>query len=509
MMVDYGEIHEQHPDWAEAIPAVSPMYAEAFARQVEAPDRPLPPTLVNDDLNFLRKSSNLFRLGKVLYSAGLAAVDGPPNLVTDRANHDAEVTGDSGGFQAATGKLPWTMAEWVENLRPFAERNFDFCPIADLPTAAIVKPEFQNHVDRLRGHGGFDPEIVEGIPAETLDSLCAANGLGPEFNTCLWYTKRNTEALLSQSTTDVRWLAVLQGRDTTESRIWLEHMNGFDFDGICFPAKHLTRFEQTLYAIDELWKTGKLETYRRIHFLGTGMPQNFIVYSELLKRLRQHVNTEISITGDVSSAVQDAARGNIAVGVTLGDGGWSTQRIHSSEPKPVLDIMDDLKADKKPKKSRKSRSELADMPLDMNLEDALFDLWKRKYFAPNTPMPRLIETPTYRRNDGDGRYFIRTEIAKHLKVRDIYEPSRGGYGGDNLAYLYMYNHNLQVYAEATVQALTVSDDNTAGLMMPALRRVKDAIRRVFECQPDQRRQVIFDHHRDLNIPEWLDSAPGR
>ena len=501
-MVDYGEIHEQNPDWAEAIPAVSPSYGSSFARQVASPDRPLASSLSFDDLNFLKKSSRLYRFRKVLYSAGLAAA-GASNLVTDK-NHDAEVTGDSGGYQAGKGTLKRSIADWLENLLPFAEKNFDLCPIADLPTGAIGKKKFRKHVDRLRSNGGFDPKIVEGVPAETLFSLCAANGLGPDFNACLWYSKFNTAWLMARANPSLRWLYVIQGRSLAESRVWLEHMREHNFAGICFPAKHLVRLEQTLYAVDELWNSGELEKYQRIHFLGTGMPQNFVVYSAILKQIRKHVNPDITCTADVSSAVQESARGILTVGVTLGDGGWSLQRIHASTPK------EDLEAEQKPKKGQEQlRSELADMPPDMNLEDALFRLWLQKYFKVGAEKPPLIETPTYRRFEGDGRFFIRTEIAKHLTVGDIYDPGRGDYGTDDLAYLYMYNHNLQVYTEATVQALTIADDNTAGLMMPALQRVNDAIRRVFECPADQRRQLIFDLRRDLNIPEWLDSAPGR
>ena len=509
-MIDYGALHEKH--WAQLIPAVSPAYNTAWLNALNSP-RPLRNNITQDDLNFLKRSNPLFFLDKVLYSAGLAAGKKDYDLVKDKAGHDAELTGDSGGYQAATGTLKWAMREWLENLLPFAEEYCDFCPIADLPTSAIAnnpddadneeddedgeeaKPArkpFKHHVDRLMMNNGFDPTIVEN-PSDTLHTLIAKNKHSPEFNTCLWYTKYNTEWILANKNPDVntKWLNVIQGIGLDESEAWLNEMINYPLDGMCFPASHLTRMEQTLNAISRLWDDGMLGKYKRLHFLGTGQAQNFVVYSEVLKQIQKHVNPDISCTGDVSSAVYETKQGNMAVGFTIGNGEWAVQRIHASKPAALKEGQ------------KKEPSELANMPPNTNLEEALLHLWKKRYFGGTRVAKGWIETDSLVYRNDDPRFFVRTEIAKLLTVSDIFDLSRGKHGTDNLAYLYMYNHNLQVYAQSVYTALQYSDAAHPMFTSPTLEKVKMAIRNVFESPPEDRLDYIFVNRKELNIPDWI------
>ena len=100
MPVHYPTLYRPH--WPVLLPAVSNSYTD-YMRDLRAnPKRTLPAPYTLDDLNFLNSHSRFFSIGDCLYSFGLlAGKDGelpPPDMVTDRAGHDAVVCGDSGGY---------------------------------------------------------------------------------------------------------------------------------------------------------------------------------------------------------------------------------------------------------------------------------------------------------------------------------------------------------------------------------------------------------------------------
>ena len=462
MAVHYPPLYRPH--WPVLLPAVSNTYTNNWTKLRAKPSRSLPSPFTLDDLNFLSARSKFFSIGDCLYSFGLlVGKDGAlpaPDLVTNRSGHDARVMADSGGYQAAVGDLDIGMGLWVPSLVQFANTYCDWSPIADLPTAAINHPEFPRHIKKLTENGGFDPDVCKRGECKTLYELVAENGLGEDFNTCLWYTKYNAERIIRTPNWNekVKWLNVIQGRNLRESGVFVNEMNGYPFEGVAFPASHKTRLEQTLNALFNL--RNALPNYHRIHYLGTATPQNMVAYGVIQQELHRIGYHDMMTTTDAASMFRETGFGLI-VGMTLNRTEWTHQRV----------------------KWRALREFWPHTPLI----DALQELWNQKYFN-SGPKPKLITSDRSAHYDGDGRFFVRTEIAKSLTVGDVLVNINGEIKPDDLGYLCLWNHMIQVYIETSIIALEAYDNANPLLVMPQLLEVQAAIRSVF-ASSDPLRQI--------------------
>ena len=478
MPVHYPALYRPH--WPVLLPALSNSYTD-YMRDLRAnPKRTLPAPYTLDDLNFLNSNSRFFSIGDCLYSFGLlVGKDGkvpPPDLVTDRQGHDARVMADSGGYQAVEGKLKVGMDKWVPSLVDFVNEYCDWSPICDLPTAAIDHKKFQKHLKKLTSNGGYDPEVIERAECKTLYDLMQRNGLDECFNTCLWYTKYNAERLIRTPGWNQRtkWINVIQGRTLRESAAFVDEMKGYPFAGVAFPASHKTRLEQTLNALFRL--RNALPDYRRVHYLGTAASQNLVAYAAIQQELHRIGYSEMMTTTDVASMFKETGRA-IVVGVTLGRTQWTHARV----------------------KWRKLHEFWPHTPMI----DALQELWTRAYFK-SGPKPKLITDERSVHYDGDGRYFVRSEISKALTVGDVLVNIDGELKPDELGYLCLWNHMIQVYTEATIIALEAYDAGDNRLVMPQLVDLQAAIRSVFASADPLMRISELAHM--LNFLEAADNS---
>ena len=499
-MVRYPDVYPTNS--ALFVFAVSTAYTSSLAGYIEDPYRPLPGGLTLVDLNFLNRDSSLFSVGSCLYSAGPALGSAKAaakiDMVSDLANHHAEVVGDSGGFQIGQGhivpvkpgnkpppkKKAWKGKETLNNLATFAQ-NADFCPTLDFPRALLDlcdetgMPNIGPWLKHLQANGGVDPAVlIPGVPYLTLQQLCEQNGMSPEFNAALWYTIHNTEVLIRDPRISGKLWSVYQGKGNEEARAWVAAMAPYRLPGVCFAGPFLVRLEQVLDIITEDLAVGRFDHIRRLHFLGTGEMQNIVSYSVLQRCLRAETGHDIVITADAASPYLMAASGHVVIGFKLGTVDWTF-----------------MSAD---------YAELAAMPADMVLEDALFELWaaqvsgdaRESWSAPNDRTKQCCQ-----------HFFARTEISKRITVGDLMLAPDGR--SERLGELMLKNHNSQVYLEGMVTAIFHFDAKTPGMVPSQLILHCEAVEKVFAAPPDQRKAVIRNSADELNLLTGLTAVANK
>ena len=497
-MVRYPDLYKPH--WPIFTPALSTSIMRAKAWRGTPPHRfPAPYTL--DDLNFLNSKSRFFSIGAALYSVGHAGR--PPkktkrqriasDILMDFGKCDAQILSDSGGFQAARGKMTWSPEEWYSILRDFAEAHCDWSMIPDIPTAALDLGNIGPWMEQLLSNGGFDPRIVNCGDGESLNDLCNRNDLGPAFNTSLWYSKRGTEWILANRNIGgaERWWSVIQGRNLLESAAWTEEVKHYPLGGIAFPASHLHRMEQTLGCLMKLRREGLLKKIRRVHFLGTSQPALIAAYSIICHELQKRINDpdfydadtpgNFVVTVDASSAVAEYARSWLCIGFTLGRIGWTFQKIKYQA--------------------------LAEFPPERNLASAIREIWERDQFSiPVEERPPIVDDGRTIHYEGDPRFLVQTEVSKVVRICDVFEARNGRLAVDSFGTLCVINHNTQVRIEGIIKALGYYDAEDPAMVPSELLVLKRAIISVFESENPQ--ETIFKHNATLNLlAEWYSGPP--
>ena len=504
-MVHYPSIYPA--DSALFIPAISTAYTGPLPAPTAKMYRPLPAGLTATDLNFLSRDSRLFSIGCGLYSGGPALGSARRaaklDMVTTRASHNAEIIADSGGFQVAQGiiipvsngeKVPSGKTKWMghatlDNLASFAERC-DWCPTLDFPRAMLdledetATKNIAPYLSLLRANGGVDPSVLlPGVPVPTLQQLCDQNGLGPEFNTALWYTIANTEVLRRDPRIASKLWAVYQGKGLEEARIWARAMASYRFPGVCYAGIYLVWMEQTIERIVEDLAARNFDHIRRLHFLGTGEMQNICSYSTLQRCLREETGHDIIITADAASPFLMAADGMIVMGFKLGTVDWTFMSA--------------------------SISDLAAVPAATLLEDALYPIWEAQVFRDRARTPCV--NPTTRTKQINQHFFVRSEISKRITVEDLKLSlnKKRKWKVDSIGTRLLMNHNTQIYMEGMVTALTHYHANTPNMIPSQLIAHREAIEKVFATPPEQRQDFIESCSDDLNILAWLTNAANK
>ena len=499
-MVHYPDVYP--PNSALFILALSTAYTGGLAGYIKDPYRPLPGGLTLVDLNLLNHASNLFSVGSFLYSAGPALgstkAAGKVDMASDRANHQAEFVADSGGFQIGQGhivpvepgqKVPpkkkaWKGIETLNNLSVFA-KNADWCPVLDFPRALLDLTDstgisnIEPWLKHLQANGGVDPSVLlPGVPHLTLQQLCLQNGQSPSFNTALWFTIHNTEVLIRDPSIVSKLWSVYQGKGIEEARAWVAAMAKFRLPGVCFAGVFLVRMAQVLDIVVDDLADNKFDYIRRLHFLGTGEMQNIVSYSVLQRCLRAETGHGVWITADAASPYLMAASGHVVIGFKLGIVEWTFMAADYAE--------------------------LAAMPADMLLEDALFELWAAQVGGDAS---ESWSAPNERIKQCHQHFFARTEISKRITVGDLMLAPDGR--SERLGELLLKNHNSQVYIEGMVTAIGHFDAKTPDMVPSQLAVHCGAIEKVFAAPPDQRKAVIRKCADELNLLSGLTSVANK
>ena len=279
-------------DYALYLPAPNDMYARAAAQALSPRLKErLPKGLKPVDLDFLNPRSKLTRWPNVLYTAAFGVKDRGPTIISNRDRTSSFVLGDSGGFSIISGAVKASQASFRAAVLDWQERHCDVGICLDVPTRSLLVP--------ASGYTRFDD--------------------------CLDRTKKNIEfALHNRTSTSLRLLNVMQGRDHKEARGWCEAVSGYELEGLAI-AGH-TRLDLWFWIerIIELIDIGRFDRVTHIHFLGTSQPGFAVMATALQRALRKHVRPDITISLDSSLAFRIAQQfGQVSLGMNWGSGNFS------------------------------------------------------------------------------------------------------------------------------------------------------------------------------------------
>lgn len=224
------------------------------------------------DLDFMAPGNPLFTYDMALYSPGAGVGQGNERLlngVFSRRKGNTILT-DSGGLQYArdtTGKK-WLGEESQRWSLRFAEENGDESIALDIPTVAInLNPRFR------------------------------------DFRSCLDQTLDNARYWRKHQTRDMRFLAVLQGRDKTEAMEWLGEAVTVPLGGWSFGGNMRTdhyHLVEVLLRLRDLKLLGP--KMNRIHVLGNSTLVQAVMLSAIQRSMRELLDDEnFLITFDTAS----------------------------------------------------------------------------------------------------------------------------------------------------------------------------------------------------------------
>ncbi|MBB3967330.1 hypothetical protein [Rhizobium metallidurans] len=289
-------------DYARYLPAPNENFVK-FAEQSSstALKSRLPTGVLARHLNFLKPSSPLFSWPDILFTATFAVDKTADTIITRRDRQTSFVLGDSGGFSMISGAIKHSMASWREATLRWQERDCDVGIIVDVPTRAIE------------------------VPASGFKS----------FQQCLDQTIRNAEfAINARSRSDLKLLAVYQGRTKAEADRWADVMQRYQlqFEGMAIAGHTRLNIHEWVPRLIGMIERGTFETVRHIHFLGTAQPKFAVLATALQRALRRHVRTDINVTFDSSTSFTFVQKyGQITTGLDAGSFRM-TEHIMPSRP---------------------------------------------------------------------------------------------------------------------------------------------------------------------------------
>lgn len=271
-------------DYAIYLPAPNSNFARSVVKKSDAATKArLPATVKLTDLNFLDRKSRLYHYPNALYTGAFAVKDLVPTMISSRDRISTFVLGDSGGFSLISGAVKASQASFRAAVLRWQEANCDVGIILDVPTRSLNVP---------------------------------ASGY-TRFHDCLDQTKRNIEFALNQrSSTSLRLLNVMQGRDYNEARLWCEEVRDYLLDGLAIAGHTRLDLHFWIKQFFSLIDAGKFDRVSHIHFLGTAQPGFAVMATALQRALRKHVREGITVSFDSSLAFRVAQQfGQITTGL--------------------------------------------------------------------------------------------------------------------------------------------------------------------------------------------------
>ena len=177
---------------------------------------------------------------------------------------DVLVFGDSGGYQIATGALPYSN-ELREKIFHWLEANSDVAANLDIPPKTKYRNKF----------------------AECADI---------SFDNFAWFEKHQSGK--------TKFLNMLQGSNSAEYSWWYNKFKHFDFQGWAIGGPQ--RLVDFMFAVSLMLKEKEFENKKieYIHLLGISKISDFFILATLQKLINKHYGNRIYVTTDSSSPGQ-------------------------------------------------------------------------------------------------------------------------------------------------------------------------------------------------------------
>ena len=177
---------------------------------------------------------------------------------------DVLVFGDSGGYQIATGALPYSN-ELREKIFHWLEANSDVAANLDIPPKTKYRNQFAHCADI-------------------------------SFDNFAWFEKHQSGK--------TKFLNMLQGSNTDEYTWWYHKFKHFDFQGWAIGGPQ--KLVDFMFAVSLMLKEREFENKRLeyVHLLGISKISDFFILATLQKLMNAHTGNRIYITTDSSSPGQ-------------------------------------------------------------------------------------------------------------------------------------------------------------------------------------------------------------
>lgn len=233
------------------------------------------------DLNFLRCGSN-FDLSVFLTSAHVYRDVKRHDITHVRRPGQTHIV-DSGGYSLINSDVKArsiAMRMWK-----YQVEHADIAMTLDVPTATIDRGANSHY------------RTFSSCLTETVDLLKSYErwNLRPEGRRA----KRR----------GLRWLNVLQGRDSYESRAWYEAVRGFDFNGWAFAGDTRRDLFVVISRLFDMFEDGLIPCRAWFHFLGMGSLRAFVILTAIRDGLRALMNDpNIQVSFDSADAFNSVSR---------------------------------------------------------------------------------------------------------------------------------------------------------------------------------------------------------
>ena len=177
---------------------------------------------------------------------------------------DVLTFGDSGGYQVATGALPYSN-ELREKIFHWLEANSDVAANLDIPPKNKYRNQFAHCADI-------------------------------SFDNFAWFEKHQSGK--------TKFLNMLQGSNTDEYTWWYHKFKHFDFQGWAIGGPQ--KVVDFMFAVALMLKNREFENPRLeyVHLLGISKISDFFILATLQKLMNKHTGNRIYITTDSSSPGQ-------------------------------------------------------------------------------------------------------------------------------------------------------------------------------------------------------------
>ena len=288
------------PRWdkfAVYLPAMQYHYASAVKDNKPIKGREFPTSIKLTDLDFLNPNSKLWHYGYALYSAGQFSNARPKACaVTNRDREKTIVLGDSGGFQIGQGTLKGT-----EHFKK-AKTSSEICQM--WRDSGDTRKRILNWLDAHSDYAmTIDMPLWARLPIfkHTPFHKCSVQELIDLSVDNLKYIKANTNG-------DTKWLNVLQGTETNDSKLWWDAVKRYRMGGWALAGGVGWRggLENVLYYTllmrdDNAFARGQ----DWLHVLGVSQPTWAVLLTAIQRAIRKHCkNPNMRVSYDSASPFQ-------------------------------------------------------------------------------------------------------------------------------------------------------------------------------------------------------------
>jgi len=221
-----------------------------------------------------------YRIPYFLISAGTNITK--PTFNADCGLGPAQVIGDSGGYQIATGVWKWTDDKKValrEKVFTWLENNSDIGINLDLP------------------------------PMLKLDG---------KFNYCLDESYENFKYFADNQTGKTRFLNILQGMSESQYKQWYKKVKDFEFNGWSIGSGTKGNIQLLMHNVAMFLENGEFDKERMkyLHLLGITSPKDFAVLAILQKMFNKRFGDgKVQVSTDSSSPNRASIFGTYYIGL--------------------------------------------------------------------------------------------------------------------------------------------------------------------------------------------------